>query len=782
MGETISIHGRAFNRAIAYIDNGIHNEFVSPGGAAIVAKILHGKGISGNVTLDGSFLTEHLGLTNVGGSSPNGRYRVGAYFGITPGSSRIDTAPAPRALLWGDKFEDLPVPGDTPVLWASNEGLPPKRLFEMVADRCFLMLDADVLRSAGALVSRQISWERSATELIWQLRNNPLISYLSLASRVLVTFAEDGAVSIRRRDGHLSASLTLTHGGGEGILREQAGARLYEAFAVMASAAATQFADSLFWDKESQILPILKSAESLMLSGYSIERLKNADFEIFGPEGSSEVTPYPIPIKPIQEAIVPDDWCITNSVSNKRVFDIAYDYVLEGPKVIEGMPQLSFGALTTVDRWEIEAFQNIRNLIVGYARDASVRPLSIAAFGSPGSGKSFGVTQIAKNVLPGKVEKLEFNVSQFTGLSDLSAAFHKVRDVILEGKLPLVFFDEFDSDRDGSPLGWLKSFLMPMQDGKFKDESGEHPLGKCVLAFAGGTASSLDEFTRPTRSEDPLERKKFKNVKGPDFVSRLRGWINVLGPNQKDENDKNYILRRALLLRSLCERKLGVRKGQAPINPNIVWAMLLAPSYKHGARSMEAILDMSQIDGSVWEPVSLPFHSLLSLHVDADAFLRLVLRETILNSYVEQLATAIHADYLDKMRAAGNDGHPNVVDWGDLTEDLRESNRSQARSFAEKLNMIGYAYDSGDTPFPSVERFDEATTLLLAQAEHIRWMNDRLANGWTFAPVRDDAKKQHHLLVPWDSLPDEEKKKDVNVADNIIPLLKIAGLRVYQTI
>jgi hypothetical protein len=210
--------------------------------------------------------------------------------------------------------------------------------------------------------------------------------------------------------------------------------------------------------------------------------------------------------------------------------------------------------------------------------------------------------------------------------------------------------------------------------------------------------------------------------------------------------------------------------------------MLLAPNYKHGARSMEAILDMSQIDGSVWEPVSLPFHSLLSLHVDADAFLRLVLRETILNSHVEQLATAIHADYLDKMRAAGNGGRPNAVDWGDLTEDLRESNRSQARGFAEKLNMIGYAYDAGDTPFPSVERFDEATTLLLAQAEHIRWMNDRLSNGWTYAPVRDDAKKRHPLLVPWDSLPDEEKRKDVNVADNIIPLLKIAGLRVYRTI
>ena len=40
---------------------------------------------------------------------------------------------------------------------------------------------------------------------------------------------------------------------------------------------------------------------------------------------------------------------------------------------------------------------------------------------------------------------------------------------------------------------------------------------------------------------------------------------------------KTYILRRALLLRSLCERALKIKKGEAvPISPNILWAMLLA--------------------------------------------------------------------------------------------------------------------------------------------------------------------------------------------------------------
>ena len=322
----------------------------------------------------------------------------------------------------------------------------------------------------------------------------------------------------------------------------------------------------------------------------------------------------------------PEDWTVTSNVANMQVYDVAFEYVQKGEEVIEGLPHLSFGALKTVDRWEIEAYQNVRNLILDYFNSDTIRPLSIAVFGSPGSGKSFGVTQIAKNILPGKVEKLEFNVSQFISPMDLGVAFQKVRDVILEGKLPLVFFDEFDSDRDGMPLGWVKSFLMPMQDGRFRDESGEHPLGKCILVFAGGTSPNFESFVEPMTSADLEAVQSFKSIKGPDFVSRLKGTINVLGPNPKDEHDSNHVLRRALLLRSLCEqeRRLNMKDGKAPISPAIIKAMLLVPEFSHGARSMEAILAMSRIDGGSWEPASLPFRSQLALHCDADDFLGLL--------------------------------------------------------------------------------------------------------------------------------------------------------------
>ena len=149
---------------------------------------------------------------------------------------------------------------------------------------------------------------------------------------------------------------------------------------------------------------------------------------------------------------------------------------------------------------------------------------------------------------------------------------------------------------------------------------------------------------------------------------------------------------------------------------------------------------------------------------------------------IEKLARQIHADYLAKMRAAGTTDHPSVVAWDELPEEFKASNRAQARSIGEKLDAAGLAFDAGETPYPVVDHFDEETVLLLARNEHTRWMREKLANGWGYAPVRDNEKKYHPCLVPYEELPAEERQKDIDVVENIIPLLRRVGLRVYRTI
>ena len=83
-----------------------------------------------------------------------------------------------------------------------------------------------------------------------------------------------------------------------------------------------------------------------------------------------------------------------------------------------------------------------------------------------------------------------------------------------------------------------------MQDGKFQQGDLTYPIGKALFVFAGGTTETLDNFGKNV-SEDQA-----RTAKVPDFVSRLKGYIDVLGPNRRaGGDDPCYLLRRAILLR-----------------------------------------------------------------------------------------------------------------------------------------------------------------------------------------------------------------------------------------
>ncbi len=122
------------------------------------------------------------------------------------------------------------------------------------------------------------------------------------------------------------------------------------------------------------------------------------------------------------------------------------EIVLKGPEAsFKQVPLGKFGGLITADRREIEAFRAIGALIAEYCRKPQERPLSIAVFGPPGSGKSFGVKQVAKTLGEELFQDITFNLSQFNNPTKLLQALHQVRDVVLTGKIPLVFWDEFDT-------------------------------------------------------------------------------------------------------------------------------------------------------------------------------------------------------------------------------------------------------------------------------------------------------------------------------------------------
>lgn len=43
---------------------------------------------------------------------------------------------------------------------------------------------------------------------------------------------------------------------------------------------------------------------------------------------------------------------------------------------------------------------------------------------------------------------------------------------------------------------------------------------------------------------------------------------------------------------------------------------------------------------------------------------------------------------------------------------------------------------------------------------HDNWLKEKAENGWKYGPVKNPEKKEHPCFVPYNQLPDEQKRKD----------------------
>lgn len=272
-----------------------------------------------------------------------------------------------------------------------------------------------------------------------------------------------------------------------------------------------------------------------------------------------------------------------------------------------------FGQLFAFTNEEVSQLTALQNLIARYVLEKSpTRPLCLAVFGPPGSGKSFAVKQIRKMAEAQVNEprlKLPLTVVNLTQVSDsieLGRVIARIAGEQDEDTVPIIFFDEFDAPRNSAPYGWLQWFLAPMHDGEFLHEGATIRLRRAVYVFAGGTADTMTEFSAPQLLEI------FRAAKGPDFISRLRGYLDVKGPNAEPRS-----LRRAILLRNelqgrtVREEHTGIR-----LQDDVGRALLGAGRYRHGARSIAAIVDLSDFRNDIFGWNALPEDHLVELHVD----------------------------------------------------------------------------------------------------------------------------------------------------------------------
>lgn len=727
-----------------------------------------------------------------------------------------------------------------------------------VMDRLVVVVSVSDLRREDAQISARLSWEQCVEHTVCALQSDPIARDLARAAHVIVSFGSAGALWARRGgdgedptyhllfdpkmlEGDYSRAMDGTVYGLQTCLTVGIGHHLMQRHGEADGAEK----ESPFADGETfagamldGIAAGLTARRSLLDIGHGRVAQPNPSFPV---EALGQV----IAASPggFVHVEVPPDACQPNGhqwtilcqseaptaapVAVSPLTGLAQLTARYGLGALSHAPALRIGPLFTVDRSETESYRTLDGLVRAYEGvKVQKTPLSIGVFGPPGAGKSFGVKALARGILGDKVPFLEFNLSQFKSPDELIGAFHRVRDAVLGGVTPVAFWDEFDSQS----YKWLQYLLAPMQDGAFQEGQITHPIGKCIFVFAGATSYTLQGFgvakpAEPTEKElgalSPEDRaeqvreyregseryREFQLLKGPDFVSRLHGFLNVLGPNPRTSTecpDITWPIRRAIILRGI----LGLKETEElDIDPGLLDALLGVSVYRHGARSFEKIIRTLVNDsrGKRLLRSALPPHPLLDRETDATEFHTLLTRRDAFKNYpdLEDLAAAINSSFLDAAEKARLEAEakkdpglawkidPSIKSaYVELSDDMKAANRAAARRIPDHLALIDYVVepqgpdDDGSWRAPLAAAIEKHLERL-AQAEHIGWRAEREANGWMPTPdatgareiPRDNVAKQHPALVDWAELPRSDQDKDRSSVRCIPEWLEIAKFK-----
>jgi len=598
-----------------------------------------------------------------------------------------------------------------------------RQLVAQWSDRLVVVITADDLRMENVRISQGLSWESTADDILLEMQTNPVLRGFQASRYMVVIMRGDGALWIEnpgtqeKRHCHLLFDRERA----EGDWEEEIPGKAYGYLSAVTASLAWHLKDIDRNKVDASLFPAMKAGT---LASQLLQKYGHGPVKSEKPPGFqfSQIVKEMTPLRyALSSAKIP--WAAERGPSNgattatsasseksqektswnllrrssyaegfeEPLFGPAIHALRDGPSALQDAPCARFGKLLTMDRTEIESLRSLRQIMLGYrGYNESIpqkQPLSLAVFGAPGSGKSFGLKQIASGVFGPENPVLEFNLSQFKGPEDLIGAYHQVRDKVLSGGTPVVFWDEFDS-RD---YFWLQYLLAPMQDGMFQEGQLTHSIGKCVFIFAGGTSRDFAHFgpsTEPVPRETEEEcrvRKHFVASKGPDFKSRLAGYLNVLGPNPRqifvdgsgcgtngrwvtDRSDLEFPIRRALLLRSILGFTKKMENETLEMDDGVAWALLATPQYRHGARSLEKlVLQMRDRGGFPLRRAHLAVRDILELYVgNVDKFYQLIEQFNEFQFQAEAIAPSIHEDWREELHKSGK-SNPNDKDWSDPT-------------------------------------------------------------------------------------------------------------------
>jgi hypothetical protein len=321
--------------------------------------------------------------------------------------------------------------------------------------------------------------------------------------------------------------------------------------------------------------------------------------------------------------------------------------------------------------------------------------------------------------------------------------------------------------------------------------------------------STYAQFAKPFLDPDREEtRREFQSAKGPDFLSRLRGTLDIpgldlnvkfdaYGPVDSFPCEAAILLRRAGILGHQVREKAPQMKDATDaihVSSVVLRALLHTPEFLHGNRSFEALLDMSRLTGSdTLHPSLLPSASHMELHANPNYVSQLIATHYPYPPQErEAIAKSIQASFIELKQQSKTpptgEAAEALRDWDDLPDRFRESNLEQADHIAVKLRAAGLWFRKRIPGYSFDTNSNRQLDLLvedLAKSEHDRWVAEKRRQGWVAAASTDPACRNddlllHNCLFPWNELPDEMKEFDRDTVRKIPFHLAAGGYEIVK--
>jgi hypothetical protein len=653
-------------------------------------------------------------------------------------------------------------------LWEDLRHGPYISQTERDPERVIVVVTADDLRAGGISLSYGLSWERTCDDFVKMLGSVGDLVSLATCAHLIVLFGCDGAIYHR---GLQAAKPILFFDPlcAEGELYRRNMGHLPGIEEAFVAGFLKGLVSSSSLSPEDAIKPALWAARRLARKGLQLEgdhesqtRLYHASALVdqLGNAEDGQLLKFSVPSREIASA---NDlsWSLIDEIIGDPA-EIARRIVREGVESLASqIPIARFDDLVLFDRQEVESFRALFNFVKEYISGPQKTPLKVVVCGPKNSGKHFVVLKVVQSAVGSRqTRQMRFNLPQFTYI-DLLAALHCVRDCILEGYTPIVYFSGFDTDLSGTQLGWIPHLLPLVLEGTFLDQGISRPIGPAIFFFGATQIMDCDELQQRATAAATMQCRL------QDFVGCLDAFVTVLGPDRvesRHSTDVFYPVRRAVVLRSLLEERLPTLKSgkSIEVDEGVLNGLLLVPHYRQGIQSLKSIIAMTVFhEGEKLNRSALPPPPQLDLHVDYQTFMQHMGGVPIPDHLREDLAKRLHGEYLNARRkmSLSEQERNDLKQWDDLPQELKESSRAHADSVPQKLSLISCFLSNEQVGRVPIERFSEEEIEILAKNEHDRWNCERLQKQWHLGE-RALADRSSPFLKPWVDIPPDWKDVD----------------------